>query len=159
MDDKINEEAYLMWRIRHYRYMETEQLLAKISFPEKQERNWLKLAREAQFLSTTEIARRTKVWPAAYTRLERAEATGRLTLRNLQRAAEAMDCEFVYAIRPKNKLTFSRMVWSIIAAAIKQDSRVGSRVARARGFMQNPSVRSANGWTFHKGYSGQIHYP
>jgi len=67
-------------------------------------RGWLRAVREALGLSTRQIAERMGAAPSRITTLEKAEVTGRTTLRSLREAAEAMDCTLVYAIVPNTSL-------------------------------------------------------
>lgn len=64
---------------------------------------WLKAMRGALGLSTTQLAKRMGINQAHAFRLEKREVAGSVTIDSLKRAAEAMDCEFIYAIVPKNK--------------------------------------------------------
>ena len=47
---------------------------------------------------------------AAYSKYEDCEERGSIRLATLAKAAEAMDCELVYAIRPKSKKYFSNII-------------------------------------------------
>jgi len=47
----------------------------------------------------------------AYAKFEANEVTGALSLASLQKAAEAIDCELVYFLRPKKNKTFSTLLW------------------------------------------------
>jgi len=64
---------------------------------------WLKAIRGALGLSTTQLAKRMGVDQAHAYRLEQREVVGSVTLDSLKRAAEAMDCDLIYAIVPKKK--------------------------------------------------------
>jgi predicted DNA-binding mobile mystery protein A len=64
---------------------------------------WLKAIRGALGLSTTQLAKRMGVDQAHAYRLEQREVAGSVTLDSLKRAAEAMDCDFIYAIVPKKQ--------------------------------------------------------
>ena len=46
--------------------------------------------------------------------MKSAKRRARLSLTTLAKAAEAMDCELAYAIRPKNKKYFSSIIWEIL---------------------------------------------
>jgi predicted DNA-binding mobile mystery protein A len=58
--------------------------------------------REALGLSLASVGRRLRTARQVIQRLEKYEASDRITLRNLRRVAEAMGCELVYAIVPKS---------------------------------------------------------
>jgi len=47
------------------------------------------------------VADRMGITPSGVSHLERREATGAVTLEALRRAADALDCELVYAIVPR----------------------------------------------------------
>lgn len=65
---------------------------------------WIRSIREALGMSGKQLAFRIQVEPPRITEMEKAEATGNITLRSLRRAAEAMDCDLVYALVPKTNL-------------------------------------------------------
>lgn len=65
------------------------------------QRGWLRAVREALGVSMREVARRLRKTPQTVASFEKSEAANRITLQTLQRYAEAMDCELVYAIVPK----------------------------------------------------------
>lgn len=64
-------------------------------------RGWLRAVREALGVSQQEVAIASKVKRQSIIGFEKAEASDRITLRNLRRVADAMGCELVYAIVPK----------------------------------------------------------
>lgn len=61
--------------------------------------------RSALGMSLTQLARRLKTTASTVSRAEERERDGSITLGTLQRIAEAMDCELVYAIVPKTSLS------------------------------------------------------
>jgi predicted DNA-binding mobile mystery protein A len=65
-------------------------------------RGWLRAVREALGVSQQEVASASKVKRQSIIGFEKAEASDRITLRNLRRVADAMGCELVYAIVPKS---------------------------------------------------------
>src|SRR4029077_5690599 len=65
-------------------------------------RGWLRAVREALGVSQQEVAIAAKVKRQSIIGFEEAEASDRITLRNLRRVADAMGCELVYAIVPKS---------------------------------------------------------
>jgi len=65
-------------------------------------RGWLRAIREALGLSLEHVGRAAGASRQRIQRFEKAEAGDRITLRNLRRVAEAMDCVLVYAIVPKS---------------------------------------------------------
>ena len=64
---------------------------------------WLKAVRESLGLSTTQLAKRLNLAQSTIAGLETREKKGNLSIEMLQRTANAMDCELVYMILPKNK--------------------------------------------------------
>ncbi|MCR9261197.1 MAG: mobile mystery protein A [Pseudomonadaceae bacterium] len=67
-------------------------------------KGWVKAIREALGMTAEQLAARMGVTkPRIYT-LEKAEIDGALTLESLQRAANALDCELVYALVPRHPL-------------------------------------------------------
>jgi predicted DNA-binding mobile mystery protein A len=56
-------------------------------------------------MTTGQLANRLGVQQPRIIELEKTEATGNVTLKSLERAAEAMDCRLVYAIVPLKPLT------------------------------------------------------
>lgn len=62
---------------------------------------WLRAMREAMGMTTRQFARRTGKVQSAVVEMEKSEARESISLASLRQAAEAMDCEFVYAIVPR----------------------------------------------------------
>jgi predicted DNA-binding mobile mystery protein A len=75
--------------------------LKKISCPVK---GWIKSVREAIGMTGIQLSKRLKVVPSKITDLEKAEKDGNITINRLKRAAEALDCIFVYAVMPKTSI-------------------------------------------------------
>lgn len=55
-------------------------------------------------MSAADLAHRIGVSPAAVTKLEASEREDRIRLDTLRRAAEALDCDVVYALVPRRSL-------------------------------------------------------
>src|SRR5687768_4016189 len=124
------DKAYWQWALRDYPYLEidleiepflnipayTASTPAYLKLFLKRDRiNYnptqfgkLRKTRKALFLSAHYVAKKLKILRPQYSRFEKNEETGAVTLKELAKAAEAMDCELIYAIRPKNKLSFSK---------------------------------------------------
>ncbi len=68
-------------------------------------RGWIRAIRDGLGMTTAQLARRIGVSQPRISELERAEASGNITIKSLERAAEAMGCQFVYAIVPLAPLT------------------------------------------------------
>ncbi len=65
---------------------------------------WIKAIREALGMTTAQLGRRMGVSQPRIVELERAEVDRNLTLRSLERAAEALGCRLVYALVPHDSL-------------------------------------------------------
>lgn len=65
---------------------------------------WLKTVREALNMPQREFARRLAVSQPAVQALEARERTGTITMEALERAADALGCDLVYALIPRRPL-------------------------------------------------------
>jgi predicted DNA-binding mobile mystery protein A len=70
----------------------------------KPPRGWIKAIREALGMTTRQLAQRIGVVQSRAVDIEKAELTGSITLDSLTRAANALDCELVYALIPRKPL-------------------------------------------------------
>ena len=68
------------------------------------QKSWLRAARQAQNLKGVDMAKRMGVSPARISMMEGDELRGAVTIKMMQKAAQALDCEFVYAVIPKKAL-------------------------------------------------------
>lgn len=68
------------------------------------DRGWLRAVRQALGMTTRQLASAVGVSQAAVMDAERSEARGDITLTTLRRYAEALDCELVYALVPRQPL-------------------------------------------------------
>ena len=75
--------------------------LARSTRPPK---GWLRAVRDALGMTTGQLARRLGVSQPRIVELEQSEVSGSVTLRTLQRAAEALGCRLVYALVPERPL-------------------------------------------------------
>lgn len=71
---------------------------------QKPARGWLRAVRSALGLSQAKVAKKVATTRQAYADLEAAEQRGAISLNSLQRAAEAMDCELVYFVVPRESV-------------------------------------------------------
>jgi len=76
-------------------------ILKSVSIPP---RGWIRAVRESLGMSGTQFARRLGVKPPRITRLEKDELAGVVTIKTMRQAAEALDCQFVYALVPRESL-------------------------------------------------------
>jgi len=65
---------------------------------------WVRAIRDALGMSAADLGRRMRITGPAVSALERSERDGTAGLNTLRRAAEAMDCTFVYAFIPNHGL-------------------------------------------------------
>jgi predicted DNA-binding mobile mystery protein A len=68
-------------------------------------RGWVRAIREALGMSGAALAARMGTTAGAVTRLEQSEAEDRIRLDTLRRAAESLDCDLVYLLVPRRRLT------------------------------------------------------
>jgi predicted DNA-binding mobile mystery protein A len=64
-------------------------------------KGWIRSIREALGMSGRQLAARIQVEVPRISEMEKSETQGNITLKSLRRAAEAMECELVYAFVPK----------------------------------------------------------
>jgi len=67
-------------------------------------KGWIRAIRDALGMTGEQLARRIGVQKQRVAALEKAEVEGSVTLNSMKRAAEAMDCVFVYALVPRDSL-------------------------------------------------------
>lgn len=67
-------------------------------------KGWVKALREALGMTSAGLAGRMGVAQSRIPALEQAEAKGTITLGSLERAANALDCELVYMLKPRKPL-------------------------------------------------------
>jgi predicted DNA-binding mobile mystery protein A len=65
---------------------------------------WIKAIRQALGMTTAQLGRRIGVSQPRVVELEQAEADRSVTLKSLERAAEALNCRLVYALVPNEPL-------------------------------------------------------
>ena len=68
-------------------------------------KGWVRAIRDAIGMTGGQLSRRLGTTAQAVVSLERSEASGKIQLNTLRRAAEAMDCVLVYALVPNTSLT------------------------------------------------------
>jgi predicted DNA-binding mobile mystery protein A len=68
-------------------------------------KGWIRAMREATGITVREMAKRLHKAPSVAARLEGSEAEYRITLGKLREAADALGCQLVYALVPKNGST------------------------------------------------------
>ncbi|MFA5040906.1 MAG: mobile mystery protein A [Bdellovibrionales bacterium] len=68
-------------------------------------KGWVRAIRDALGMTARQLADRIGVDQPRITEIEKAEVSGSITLRSLERAAEAMGCRVVYALVPERSLS------------------------------------------------------
>lgn len=68
-------------------------------------KGWLCAIRGALGMSGKQFARNLGVAPPRITALEKDELSGSVTIKTMQQAANALECDFIYAIVPRENLT------------------------------------------------------
>ena len=71
---------------------------------------WVKTLRVALSMSAEQFANRLGLTRARIVQLENAEARDAVTLHTLKKAANALDCELVYAIVPKGSSSLENII-------------------------------------------------
>lgn len=101
---------------------------------------WVKAVRTALSMSMEQLAGRLGLTRARIAQLEKAEIHDAVTLRTLREAANVMECEFVYAIVPKDRSTLE----DILKTRAEQIAK--ERVARVAHSMslESQSVEADN---------------
>ncbi len=121
------QEAFIFWRRRFakriFSFDEdiTPYLNPKIEAWQPNQKSWLALARQALHLSSSFITSKIGKGQSSLSYFEAVEKTGQITLNNLYKITEAMDCELIVAIRPKNNRNFSEALWDKILPEAKKN--------------------------------------
>jgi predicted DNA-binding mobile mystery protein A len=67
-------------------------------------KGWVRAVRDALGMTTQQLALRIGVSQPRITELEKAEVSGNISLKSLERTAEALGCRVVYALVPERPL-------------------------------------------------------
>lgn len=158
--DKELSFAKSIWTY-HYSFKSEERELKPfldndISAYKSGQKSWLMRTRKGLFLSREDLAKKLKITRTTWAHYEKREAKGKITIETLAAAAEAMDCELIYAIRPKNKKLYSDNVWEILFKAVKNHQWLKKCDQRRRGAalgnlilrkMNDPHFKREQGWS------------
>lgn len=68
------------------------------------QKGWIKEVREALGMSMPDLASRMGTIKQRISRIEKDELTGKVTIASIEKAAHAMDCDFVYFLVPRTSL-------------------------------------------------------
>lgn len=154
LTEKQLAEAYKTWLFQHPFKDADNDLEPFLSEKIISQTEWIKKARQGLMLSSVTLAGKMGITRQGYCELEKGETKGTLTLQKMKEAAEAMDCEFVYAIRPKQRRPFSELIWEkLLEASLNhpwvtsrpQTLKVRALVAIARLTIRKVKFREENG--------------
>lgn len=67
-------------------------------------RGWVRALRDALGMTAEQLGERMHITQPSVKRIELSEAEGTIQLNTLRRAAEALDCEVIYALVPRRTL-------------------------------------------------------
>lgn len=81
--------------------------------------NWVRDARIGRELSQKTVAERMNISVQSFASLESGVDTGKISIKRLQQVANALDCEFIYVIRPKSGMPFSLETWNKLLEVVK----------------------------------------
>jgi predicted DNA-binding mobile mystery protein A len=99
--------------------------LKSVSPPGK---GWIRAIRDGLGMSGKQLAGRMGVNQQRVARIEQDETAGKVTMRTLRTAADAMDCEFVYGFVPKGSL--EQTIRSQAAAVAKKQAARSNQMMR-----------------------------
>jgi predicted DNA-binding mobile mystery protein A len=99
-------------------------------------RGWIRAIRDALGMSTRQLAARMGQTQPAITQLEQSEVSGRAQLDSLRRAANALECDLVYALVPRTSLeetvrSRARLLAERDIAAINQTMKLENQALEA----------------------------
>ncbi|WP_426563139.1 mobile mystery protein A [Angustibacter sp. McL0619] len=97
-----------------------DQLRPALPLAQRPREGWIRTLREALGMSAAELGRRMEVGPNAVIKLEAGERANRITLGSLERAAEALGCDLVYVMVPRQSLDemVDRQAASVVGATL-----------------------------------------
>jgi len=88
--------------LQQYRHKFDKSLMVKnIRRPKE---GWIRTLRKALGMSSPQLARLLGLGKAQVSQMERMEIDDRITLKQLRRVAEELDCELVYALVPRTSI-------------------------------------------------------
>jgi predicted DNA-binding mobile mystery protein A len=90
------------------RQVEKTLALWRIPLPRKPPKGWIKVLREGLGMPASYLARVMDVEQSTIKRYEESEASGAISLKTLQKVADALGCELKYALVPK--IPLDRMI-------------------------------------------------
>jgi predicted DNA-binding mobile mystery protein A len=103
---------------------------------------WLRAIRLATGMPAVYPARKLELTQQGFDWLEKSEATGAISLKSLKRAADAMDCDLVYAVVPRSGSVRTMIERQAFTRAKKQILPVAhSMHLESQGSKSGPKVR------------------
>jgi len=79
--------------------------LAELKIVHRPVRGWVRAIRDALNMSGIQLGKRLGMSQQGVAELEKSEVSGSVSIKTIQKAAEAMDCIFVYAVVPRESLS------------------------------------------------------
>lgn len=155
--------AFLVWQSHIQGRLGTEkkELIQDINrelYEYEQEKNWLWHTRQVLQMKTSLIAEKIGVTKAAYYQFEKAEENGTITVQSLEKAAQALDCELIYFLKPKGSSpTLSEQLWNEVFPDAIQHSWVRSRpeknkylalISIVKKLIKDPQYRKKKNWNY-----------
>jgi predicted DNA-binding mobile mystery protein A len=104
------------------------QPLRSINLP-RPPKGWIRALREAMGVSSSELAQRLQANRSLASQQERAEVDDRITLKSLRSCANALDCDLVYALVPRESSVDATLATRARAAASQTVRRVEHSMA------------------------------
>ena len=83
---------------------------------------WIRAVRTQKNMLGKQLAQKLRVSAARISVLEKDERRGAVTLKMMQKAAEALDCRFVYALIPKTPARDAKPRIRLDSASMKSDA-------------------------------------
>jgi predicted DNA-binding mobile mystery protein A len=103
---------------------------------------WLRAIRLATGMPAAYPARKLRLTQQGFDALEKSEAAGAISLNSLKRAADAMDCDLVYAIVPRSGSVRAMIEQQAVARARREVLPVAhSMRLESQGSKPGPRVR------------------
>ncbi len=107
-------------------------------------KGWIRSMREGLGMSGRQLAERIEVEPSRIPEMEKAEVHGNITLKSLRRAAEAMDCDLIYALVPKSSMESAIRVQAQKAATKNFNSIIHTMRLEDQGLSAKENEKQLN---------------
>ena len=95
---------------------------------------WLRAIRDALGMTAAQLGARLGITPTSVFEMERREADGTITLKTLEKAAEALGCKLAYALVPDEGLeaTVQRRARKLAVRQLAREEELPPEESRAR---------------------------